>query len=97
MCPSAVESPEHALLTCMEHAYVVACREALHDRMRTLLPPLGVPEIPGDELALRPLLASPESAVEEPEFIRAVFGIFNSVELVWLVEFVSDTAPTGVG
>ena len=89
LCAGAVESPEHALLMCTGRQDLVAARTVFYGKLQRLLPPFVPPATPEGALpALWLLLDSQASAAEMAGYIRSVFTICTSVELVWPVEFV---------
>ena len=88
-CAEAVETPEHALLTCAGSPSLIAARVAFLVQVHRLWPDFTAPVDEEDTLpALRALLGREAVLSVLGTFTHKVFQISRAVELSWPAEFV---------
>ncbi|KZV62607.1 hypothetical protein PENSPDRAFT_758571 [Peniophora sp. CONT] len=92
-CNIAIESPEHALLTCEGSAALSALRAEFYAKIQPLRPDLAAAATDVNaQDTLRSLLGAREITSLLAAFVRRTFTIFESVELVWPAQYC--TIPT---
>ncbi|KZV69764.1 hypothetical protein PENSPDRAFT_652043, partial [Peniophora sp. CONT] len=100
-CSLAVESPEHALLSCSGSARLTALRADFYAKIQVLRPDLVGPTTELEaERVLKAMIAAREISSLLAAFVRRAFELFMSVELVWPSDYIitvqtSDDSDVG--